>query len=59
MRNIFHAWQNSACEDILAKIKAGMTRESVLLIDEIVLPEQHSTARAAEHDIEMMVTVSK
>ncbi|CAJ2509763.1 Uu.00g056630.m01.CDS01 [Anthostomella pinea] len=47
----------SKCKEILTKAKAGMTKESVLLIDEIVLPERHATTQGAEHDIEVMVTV--
>lgn len=59
MRNIFHAWGIPTCKEILAKAKAGMTEESVLLIDEIVLPEQHATAQGAEHDIEVMICAGK
>lgn len=59
MRNILHAWGIAICKDILTKAKVGMTNNSVLLIDEIVLPERNATVQGAEHDIEVMVCVGK
>jgi hypothetical protein len=57
MRNIFHAWGHHTCLQILAQAKKGLTDQSVLLIDEIVLPEQGATVQGAEHDMEVMICV--
>lgn len=34
-----------------------MTDQSVILIDEIVLPERNATAQGAQHDMEVMICV--
>ncbi|KAH8732613.1 S-adenosyl-L-methionine-dependent methyltransferase [Phaeosphaeriaceae sp. PMI808] len=55
LRNIFHAWADATCVEILVNLKAGLTDESAILIDEIALPERGATAQGAEHDIELMI----
>jgi len=57
LRNIFHAWGDATCKEILVNAKEGLTEQSVLLIDEIVLPERDATAQGAQHDIEVMICV--
>ncbi|KAJ8133130.1 hypothetical protein O1611_g491 [Lasiodiplodia mahajangana] len=57
VRNIFHAYGDAKCVEILLNIKAGMTEQSVLIIDEIVFPEKNAKGQAAEHDIEVMICV--
>lgn len=57
LRNIFHAWGDATCVEILVNAKAGMTDQSVILIDEIVLPERGATAQGAQHDMEVMICV--
>jgi hypothetical protein len=59
MRNIFHAWGDAKCVEILLNIKAGMTEQSVLIIDEIAFPEKNAKGQAAEHDIEVMICVGR
>ncbi|KAK6065517.1 O-methyltransferase [Seiridium cupressi] len=54
LRNVLHDWPDSQCVEILINIKAGMTEESVILIDETVLSEKDAPWRATQHDIEMM-----
>lgn len=55
MRKIFHAWGDETCKEILLNAKAGMTDQSVLLIDEIVFPERGATVQGAQMDIELMI----
>ncbi|KAG8156835.1 hypothetical protein KVR01_013248 [Diaporthe batatas] len=55
LRNILHDWSDAKCLEILASVKPAMSAESVLLIDEIVLPEKGAPWRAAQLDIEMLV----
>ncbi|KAK2591048.1 hypothetical protein QQS21_011262 [Conoideocrella luteorostrata] len=57
LRNILHAWGNATCVKILINAKAGMTDQSFILIDEIVLPERDATAQGAQHDMEIMTCV--
>jgi hypothetical protein len=59
MRNIFHAWADAKCVEILLNIKAGMTEQSVLMIDEIAIPETNAKGQAAQHDLEVMICVGK
>ena len=57
MRKIFHAWGDATCKEILVNAKAGMTDQSVILIDEIVLPERGATAIGVQMDLEVMICV--
>jgi demethylsterigmatocystin 6-O-methyltransferase len=57
MRNIFHAWADAKCVEILHNIKAGMTELSVLMIDEIAIPDKKAQGQAALHDMEVMICV--
>ena len=57
LRNIFHAWTDAQCIEILLNIKTGMTSESVILIDEQILAEQHVAPRGAQHDIDTLICV--
>jgi hypothetical protein len=59
MRNIFHAWGDTKCKEILLNIKAGMTEQSLLIIDEIAVPEKNAKGQTAQHDIEVMICVGK
>ncbi|KAI1778506.1 S-adenosyl-L-methionine-dependent methyltransferase [Hypoxylon cercidicola] len=54
LRNILHDWPHAQCVEILLSIKASMTEESVILIDEIVLSERGAPWRATQHDMEML-----
>lgn len=57
LRNIFHAWADPGCVEILVNIKSGMTEESVILIDETILPEKGVKPRGAQHDLEVMTSI--
>lgn len=59
MRNILHAWGDAKCVEILLNIKAGMTEQSMLIIDEIAVSENNARGQAAQHDIEVMICVGK
>ncbi|KAI1120532.1 putative sterigmatocystin 8-O-methyltransferase precursor [Nemania abortiva] len=54
MRNILHDWPDEKCKEILENTKAGMTSDSVLLIDEMVLSERGAPWRATQLDMAMM-----
>jgi hypothetical protein len=55
MRNMLHAWPDETCKQILRNTASAMTDKSVLLIDEMVLPEMGTPPRAAQLDMAMMV----
>ena len=57
LRNIFHAWTDATCKEILLNAKAGLTEESIIMIDEIVLPNRGATVQGAQQDMEVMVSV--
>ncbi|KAI1465560.1 S-adenosyl-L-methionine-dependent methyltransferase [Daldinia caldariorum] len=54
LRNVLHDWPDAKCVEILGNVKAGMTEQSVILIDETVLSENGAPWRATQHDMEMM-----
>ncbi|KAI0013792.1 putative sterigmatocystin 8-O-methyltransferase precursor [Xylariaceae sp. FL0662B] len=55
LRNILHDWPGDKCKQILQSIKAGMTEDSVLLVDEMLLPERGAPWRATQIDMTMCV----
>ncbi|CAH0019604.1 unnamed protein product [Clonostachys rhizophaga] len=57
MRSIFHAWADAKCVEILLNIKAGMTEQSVLMIDEIAIPETNAKGQAAQNNLKVMICV--
>lgn len=57
MRKILHSFADENCLKILTNIKAGLTEQSVILIDETVLPEEGARPRGAQHDIEVLMSV--
>jgi hypothetical protein len=59
MRKILHSFADEKCLEILANVKAGLTEKSVIMIDETVLPEEGTRPRAAQHDIEVLMSVGK
>ncbi|KAI1088253.1 S-adenosyl-L-methionine-dependent methyltransferase [Rostrohypoxylon terebratum] len=59
MRKILHSFADEKCLKILANLKAGLTEQSVIMIDETVLPEQGARPRGAQHDIEVLMSVGK
>ncbi|KAI0550475.1 S-adenosyl-L-methionine-dependent methyltransferase [Xylaria curta] len=53
LRNILHDWPDHKCVEILQNIKSAMTRDSRVLIDEMVLPERGAPWRATQLDLAM------
>lgn len=54
MRNILHDHQDGQAREILRNTMCAMTKSSVLLIDDIVLPETGAPWRATMADMNMM-----
>lgn len=58
IRNILHDWPSQKCKEILHNIKFGMTDDSVLLIDEMVLSECSTPWRATQLDMAMLTCLA-
>jgi len=54
LAHVLHDWPDHKCREILRNIKAAMSGESVLLVDEIVLPDVGVHSNATSIDMEMM-----
>jgi demethylsterigmatocystin 6-O-methyltransferase len=54
MRKIMHDYPDEKCVAILKNITAAMGQESVILIDEIILPNKGALWRATQSDLVMM-----
>ena len=57
-RSVLHDWPDDKCKAILENVKSGMNQDSVLLIDEMVLPERGASWRATLADLTMAVALS-
>lgn len=58
LRTVLHDWPDMQALRILARVREAMGPESLLLIDEICLPETHVPFRAAVGDFMMMAGFS-
>jgi len=54
MRNIMHDWPDDKCADILTRLREACADDSMLLIDEMVLPDTGASWKQAQKDIQMM-----
>ncbi|KAF4620123.1 hypothetical protein G7Y89_g14699 [Cudoniella acicularis] len=52
--HVLHDWPTSKCLEILQNIKAAMNESSVILIDEMVLPDTGVPSSVTTIDLEMM-----
>ena len=58
LRTVLHDWPDKQARQILGHIRASMTKDSVLLINENTLPEAHVPLYPAELDLSMMAIFS-
>ena len=54
LRNVLHDWPDSTCMTILKHIRAAMSSDSVIMIDEIVVQKSDSTWKQVNYDFIMM-----
>ena len=54
MRTVLHDWSDEKCHLILQNIVQAMSAESVILIDEMILPDTNVHWRATQIDLLMM-----
>lgn len=58
LRHILHDWPDDKCLLILENLKAVMAPNSVILIDEMVLPNTGTHWQAAQMDMIMMINLA-
>ncbi|KAH8846209.1 hypothetical protein MCOR27_001004 [Pyricularia oryzae] len=54
LRNILHDWSDAKSLEILASVTPSMDKDSVMLLDEVVLPEMNPPWRGTQLDVEML-----
>lgn len=55
MRYIMHDYPDEKCHRILRNTTAAMDRESVILIDDVIIPNERANPHSTDKDIAMMV----
>ncbi|KAF2164143.1 hypothetical protein M409DRAFT_56850 [Zasmidium cellare ATCC 36951] len=58
MRNVLHDWSNEPAAKILQQLRPAMTADSVVVIDEIVIPPTGANHKLLHYDFAMMSTAS-
>ena len=58
MRNIIHDWPDEKALLILKNTKAALSPDSVILIDDIVIPNTGAPLQATQLDLVMMITLA-
>lgn len=54
MRHILHDWPDNKCREILQNVKDAMDAESILLLDDKVVPDIGASMTASALDLNMM-----
>ncbi|KAH9822722.1 O-methyltransferase [Teratosphaeria destructans] len=54
LRYIMHDWVEAKCIEILQRLREAMAEDSLILIDEMVLPQSGASWKQARADIQMM-----
>lgn len=57
-RAVLHDWSNNKCRDILNNIIPAIDPDSVILIDEMVLPDRNVHWHSTQIDLTMMVALA-
>jgi demethylsterigmatocystin 6-O-methyltransferase len=58
MRNILHDYPDDKCLMILKNLTTAMSKESVILIDDMVLPDSKVHWQAAQLDLVLMASLA-
>ena len=58
MRNIMHDYPDAKCKELLRLTMDAMGKDSVILIDDMILPNQGIHWQAAQLDMAMMASVA-
>lgn len=58
LRNVLHDWDDNKSIQILSRVRKAMATDSVLVLDELVLPEWKASMTACNFDLSMMTISS-
>jgi demethylsterigmatocystin 6-O-methyltransferase len=58
LRNVIHNWNDDNCKVILQQIRDAMADDSVIMIDDVVMPQTGATWKQASMDIAMMTMLA-
>jgi demethylsterigmatocystin 6-O-methyltransferase len=56
LRNVLHDWPDEQCKIILTKLKDACEADSMVLMDEMVVPDHGCPWQQAQKDLQMMAT---
>lgn len=56
LRQVMHNWTDIKCAEILKAIVPAMTEDSLILIDEVVVPEKGASWRSTQLDMAMLIS---
>lgn len=58
LRNVLHGLPNDHCIEVLKKIVPAMAKDSLLVIDDIVVPDKGACRQACQLDFIMMASIA-
>ena len=58
LRNVIHNWNDSGSEIILKQVRQALAEDSVVMIDDVVMPRVGATWKQASMDIAMMTMLA-
>jgi demethylsterigmatocystin 6-O-methyltransferase len=57
LRTVLHDWNNERCQVILRQVREAMAKDSVVIIDEFVMPRTGATEKLMSSDLAMLMLV--
>lgn len=58
LRNVIHNWNDEPCKVILSHLRQAMADDSIMMIDDVVMPTTGATWKQASMDIAMMTMLA-
>ncbi|KXL49851.1 MAG: hypothetical protein FE78DRAFT_533762 [Acidomyces sp. 'richmondensis'] len=58
LRNVMHDWNDESCIKILQRLREACSDDSMILIDEMVLPDHGATRKQTQKDVQMMACLA-
>jgi len=58
LRNVIHNWQDEPSKVILSHVRNAMANDSIVIIDDVVMPKTHATWKQTSMDIAMMTMLA-
>jgi len=58
LRNVMHDWTDESCIKILRRLRDACSDDSMILIDEMVLPDHGASWKQTQKDVQMMACLA-